>query len=106
MPNLRALRNAGKPISTGPFAMLASSNHPLDCLKSQNSHAFLQNTLRVQCLARAMACTQRPGCQTVNPPEEPILRSPEGISCPQCSKVDLAVVERSQQRERIANARL
>src|ERR1700704_7089537 len=53
-----------------------------------------------------MACTQRPGCQTVNPPEEPILRSPEGISCPQCSKVDLAVVERSQQRERIANARL
>jgi len=34
MPNLRALRNAGKPISTGPFAMLASSNHPLDCLKS------------------------------------------------------------------------
>jgi hypothetical protein len=43
MPNLRALRNAGKPISTGPFAMLASSNHPLDCLKSQikrNTTAF------------------------------------------------------------------
>ena len=34
MPNLRALRNAGKPISTGPFAMLPSSNHPLDSLKT------------------------------------------------------------------------
>jgi hypothetical protein len=39
MPNLRVLRNAGKPISTGPFAMLASSNHPLDSLKTLNIDA-------------------------------------------------------------------
>src|SRR5712671_4458806 len=49
MPNLRALRNAGKPISTGPFAMLASSNHPLDCLKSLFSNGVQQAVYECDC---------------------------------------------------------